>query len=556
MYEVTDPVAAEQEAIAAERERLARQEERRRNRGSGTASGFMRRKWRWLGVNDDQAIEAVRGLLTDIAAGTSLSEDQHATVGRALEGSPDRETLLPAVQAGLRSLPAATVLLHLRELWSSGVRWLNEAGNGRCRILCSTAPGIELVTGRSRTISGGPAFSLFTSAATRGAIPLPVRFLAELLPWAPLSVLDDLVDHEGLFPDDKPWEARAEADGRYLRARMVPETVTRADAEELGWDFHLRRRAFLEGDTVVRQEPEDVWDLLYDVLMDGDISSIGALDSALPRAQQIELRDLRSGAVTGQWPRDTLEDRGLWQLMSELWRPSEQVDPGRSEFHALVALNRAYDLTKSGDLEAAARQALSFLPGQRRTRGIPAELVSEAYAIAAYAAAVNNKLDTAEEYAAKAVPATGGVAQNNLTLVRRWRETTRNNRDPVTNPFLEVGLDHGSTEWEQHCREVFRLCQGDLEGQARLNRAQDRIDGAQRHAAGFDVFFRIPLDRTRYVMPKAVPLRLVPPLEPLPRRTSVTSGGDLEAIRARAAVELIDDFRTTAPHLDRHGTTF
>ncbi|MFF8310440.1 hypothetical protein [Streptomyces lydicus] len=554
MYEVTDPVAAEQAAIAAENERLARQEEQRRNRGSGAASGFARRKWRWLGVGGDEAIEAVRGLLTDIVKTGELTEGQHTTVGRALEGSPDREALLPAVQAGLSRLPADAVLLHLRELWSTGVRWLNAAGLDRCRILCSTAPGMELITGRSHAVSGGPAFSLFTSAATRGAIPVPTRFLPELLPWAPLSVLDDLVDHGGLLPDDKPWAARVAAECTYLRARMVPESITPTEAEELGWESYLRRNAFLEGGALLRRDPEDVWDLLYDVLVDGDLSSLEALDSALPRTQQIELRDLRSGALSGQWTPGTLEDRGLWVLMFELWRPREQVDPGRSEFHALVALNRAYDLLKAGDLEAAARQALPFLPGTGRRRTVPAQLVPEAYTIAAYVAAVNGKLDTAEEYAVEAASASDGVAQRNLRLVRAWQGATRNNRGPVTNPFLEVGLDHGSAAWEPHCREVFRLCQGDLEGQSRLNLAEDRIRAAQRHDAGFDVFFRIPLDRSRFMMPRAVPLKLVPPLEPLPRQTQLTSGADLESIRARAAVELLGDFRTTAPHLDRHST--
>ncbi|GBQ03680.1 hypothetical protein SSP531S_51550 [Streptomyces spongiicola] len=553
MYEVTDPVAAEQAAIAAENERLARQEERRRGRGSGAASGFARRKWRWLGVGGDEAIAAARGLLTEILESAQLPATQHATIERALEGSPDRETLLPAVHKGLSVLPADSVLLHLEELWATGVRWLTAAGADRCRVLCST-PGREPVTGRSHAVSGGPAFSLFVSAATRGAVPVPTRFLPELLPWAPLSVIDDLVDHGGLLPEDRPWAVRAAGEGTYLRARMVPATVTPADAEALGWQSFLRRRDFLAGGTPVRQEPEDVWDLLYDVLVAGDPSCLGALDSALPRAQQIELRDLRSGALNGQWKPDVLGDRGLWTLMHELWKPQEHVDPGRSEFHALVALNRAYGLLKAGDPESAARQALPFLPGAGRPRAIPAQLVPEAYTIAAYAAAVNGTLDQAEEYAVEAALSSDAAAQSNLELVRTWQRTTRNNRGPVTNPFLDVGLDHGSADWEPHCREIFRMCKGDQEGESRLNEAEDRIRTAQRHGSGFDEFFRVPLDRSRLRIPSAVSHRLVPPLEPLPRRTGPTSGTELEAIRARAALELLDDFRTTAPHLDRHGS--
>ncbi len=71
-----------------------------------------------------------------------------------------------------------------------------------------------------------------------------------------------------------------------------------------------------------------MWDLLYDVVMDGDVTAVDALDAALPRPQQIELRDLKSGALSGQWPPSMTEDRGLWLLMAALWRPKGLVDAG------------------------------------------------------------------------------------------------------------------------------------------------------------------------------------------------------------------------------------
>ncbi|WP_127353818.1 hypothetical protein [Actinacidiphila soli] len=551
---MTDPVAARRAAIAAEKQRLARARERRQSQGPSGVSGFAQRKWRWLGVGGSEAVEAVLAMLAEITPAPSLPEDQRTVLVQALEGAPDREVLLPAVRAGLGTLPPGSVLTHLRSLWSAGVRWLNEPGLERCRVLCSTAPGLELISKRSRAVSGGPAFSLFATAATRGAIPVPNRFLNELLAWAPLSVIDDLVEHGGLLPEDEPWQARDEAEGLYLRARLGPATVTREEAELLGWDSYLRRRAFLAGETLLRQEPEDVWDLLYDVVMDGDVSAVDALDAVLPRAQQIELRNLKSGSLSGQWPVEMTEDRGLWLLMAALWQPQELIDAGRSPFYALVAVNRAYDLVKSGEAEAAARQARSFTRGGTG-RSVPAGLVPEAYAIAAYAAAVSGDLETAEEHAGKSAERGGDIAERNLALVRAWRATTRNNRGPVTNPFLELGLDHGVGGWEERCREIFRQREGDPVAQARLNRAEDRIRDALRGDAGWDVFFQLPLDRSRYVMPSAVPRQLVPPLQAVPRRTSLTSGADLEAIRARAAVELLDDFRSTAPHLDRHGPT-
>jgi hypothetical protein len=565
VYDMTDPVAARRAAKAAERERLARARERQ-GHGSGTMSGFGRRKWRWVGVDGTEAVDAVLALLTETVAAPGVPDDQRAVLQQALAGDPPRETLLPAVRTALTALPPESVLRHLRALWAGGVRWLNEAGSERCRLLCSPAPGVELLDKRAHTVTGGPAYSLFATAATRGAIPVPNRHLDELLSLAPLPVLDDLIDHGGLMPEDEPWTRRDNPqENLYLRARLTPGTIRPEEAERLHWTAYLRRRAFLQSEALVRQEPDDVWDLLYDVVVDGDLTAVDALDAALPRPQQIELRDIRSGALTGQWPLAITEDRGLWQLLYALWQPADYVDAGRSPFYALVALNRAYDLVKAGDLEAAARQARSLVRTSDRERRVPEELVQEGCAIAAYTAVEQSQqlttpsqrdklLDAAEEYAVKAAELGGEAAERNLRILRVWRATRRNDRGPFTNPFLAIGLDHGSARWEERCREIFRETVGDPAAQSRLNESEGRIRTALRGDAGWDVFYRLPLAPSRYVMPTEAPQHLVPPQEPLPRRTPDLGGAELEAIRVRAAVELLDDFRTTAPRVDRHST--
>ncbi|MEG9547075.1 MULTISPECIES: hypothetical protein [Streptomyces griseus group] len=562
---MTDPVAARQAAKAAERERLKRARERREIQGSSSVSSFVQRKWRWLGVGDGEAVEVVLAMLTEAVAATGLPEAERAILTQAIGGDPDRDSLLPAVRTGLGLLSPESVLGHLRSLWAGGVRWLNEPGLERCRVLCSTAPSLQLVGNRSHALSGGPAFSLFATACTRGAIPVPNRFLDELLERAPLSVIDDLVDHGGLMPEDAPWTRRDEQEGLYLRARLAPATVSGEQAERLAWQAYLRRQSFLGDDDLARQDPDDVWDLLYDVVMDGDVTAVDALDAALPRPQQIELRDLKSGALSGQWPPSMTEDRGLWLLMAALWRPKSLVDAGRSPFYALVALNRTYDLVKAGDLEAAAQQARSLTRDSVSYRKVPAELAEEANALAAYVAARQSErlesrterdrlLDFSEEHARRAATRGGVAAERNLRLLRVWRGTRRNDRGPFGNPFLDIGLDHGAGGWEERCRDIFREREGDARAQSELNMAEERIRDALRGDAGWDVFYQLPLDRARYVMPSQVPNHLVPPVEALPRRTALTSGGDLEAIRARAAVELLDDFRTTAPRLDRHSS--
>ncbi|MFG2648942.1 hypothetical protein [Streptomyces sp. NPDC048436] len=566
MYDITDPVAARHAAKAAEQERLARARDRRENQAVSGVSGFVQRKWRWLGVGGGEAVESVLAMLTEAVAATEVPSAERAILERALQGDPDREALMPAVHAGLSAMPPESVLAHLRSLWAADVRWLNEAGLDRCRLLCSTAPGLDLVSKRSHAVAGGPAFSLFATAATRGAVPVPNRFLDELLPWAPLSVLDDLIDHGGLVREDAPWTKRDEGEALYLLARLAPGQVTSEQAKRRNWQAYLRRQSFLLGETLVRQEPDDVWDLLCDVVMDGDVTSMAALDAALPRAQQVELRDLKSGALSGQWPAGMVEDRGLWLLMATLWSPGELVDAGRSPFYALVAVNRAYDLVKTGGLEAAARQARSLTRDGSGSRKVPVELVQEGYALAAYAAARQSEqadsrterdklLEAAEDYVDRAAAQGGAVAESNLRLFRAWRGMRRNDRGPFSNPFLDIGLEHGADGWEQRCREIFRQHEGDAKAQSQLNMAEERIRGAQRGEAGWDVFYQLPLDRSRYVLPSQVPQHLVPQVEAMPRRTPVTSGSELEAIRARAAVELLANFRTTAPRLDRHSST-
>lgn len=521
---MTDPVAARQAAKAAERERLKRARERREIQGSSSVSSFVQRKWRWLGVGDGEAVEVVLAMLVEAVAATGLPEAERAILTQAIGGDPDRDSLLPAVRTGLGLLSPESVLGHLRSLWAGGVRWLNEPGLERCRVLCSTAPSLQLVGNRSHALSGGPAFSLFATACTRGAIPVPNRFLDELLEWAPLSVIDDLVDHGGLMPEDAPWTRRDEQEGLYLRARLAPATVSGEQAERLAWQAYLRRQSFLGDDDLARQEPDDVWDLLYDVVMDGDVTAVDALDAALPRPQQIELRDLKSGALSGQWPPSMTEDRGLWLLMAALWRPKGLVDAGRSPFYALVALNRAYDLVKAGDLEAAAQQARSLTRDSVSNRRVPADLAEEANALAAYAAATQSEriesrterdrlLDSAEEHASRAAARGGAVAERNLRLLRAWRGTRRNDRGPFGNPFLDIGLDHGAGGWEERCRDIFREREGDAKAQSELNMAEERIRDALR-GSGWDVFYRLPLDRSRYVMPSQAPNHLVPPWRP------------------------------------------
>ncbi|MDX3640663.1 hypothetical protein [Streptomyces sp. MB09-02B] len=562
---MTDPVAARKAAIEAEKRRLAEQRQRREAAPSHRTSGFLLRKWRWLGVNGEEAVHAVLEVLEELqSANADLGGDadghHEEQLRKAIAGSPEADSLLPAVGALLKRATPIDVLRHLRALHAVGVEWLTPEGTGRQAVICSTAPSL-LLARSSRSLTGGPAYSLFTSVAMGGAVPVPKKMLPEVLRWAPLPVVDDLIEHGGILPEDSPWTYRADSEAVYLRARLVPREVTGDEARALEWTSFLRRADFVSGrdldpDGSDADGRPDVYELLLEASV-GDASRLHELDAALPEEQRIQLRNLKAGSYEGNWSRGFLEDRGLWALMSTLWDPDSTIDPRLSDFHAWTAIRRAYDLVIEGRVEEAGQQAAAFdrlaKPGKTLPPSMPG-MLPEALNIAAYAALAADDLQGAERLMERAAALTDEVSAN-LARIRVWRATPKNTRDPLTNPYLDLGLPHGSADWETRYRELVRESRFDTVKYARLNMIRGRLDEARRHEAGDGVFFRLPLDHTVYEAPDDVPRSLVPPLEPLPRRTSATSGAEMEAVRARAAVEILQDFRTTPPRLDRHRST-
>lgn len=557
---MTDPVAAHQAAVEAELRRLAEQERRQRSQDAGSGhrpNGFVLRKWRWLGVNGADAVIAVRDVLTEMLQSPDVREhlldDHQQQLRQALDGSPDADGLLPAVSAALRGCTPDDVLNHLRTFHAAEVEWFTHEGMARQDVLCSTAPGLLLSRARRRP-AGGPAFTLFTSVAMGGAVSLPRSLLPEVLSWAPGSVIDDLIDRATITAEDMPWQHRPEGERLYVRARLMPRSLTRDEAQALEWTAFVRRDVFVAGEELERADTQpDVYDLLTEVA-DGDLSRMHELDALLPAEQRTQLRNLKAGSYLGSWSPTFLADRGLWAMMNALWDPQTVVNPRLSDFHAWTALRRTYDLVLEGHLEEVGTQAEAFDRAGKGSGAVPSgtqEVQAEALNFAAYAALAAGDLKAAEQLLTRAEHLDPLVAHN-LRLVREWRQTPKNDRGPLTNPYLDLCLPHGCAEWESRYRDLVRESQDDVTEYARLNRIRGRIQEAGLHGAEDDVFFRLPLDMTRYEPPSDVPHSIVPPLEPLQRRTAPTGGAEIEAVRARAAVELLDDLRVTVPHLDRH----
>lgn len=270
------------EAVARERERLRALRERRDAQSADDGvDGFTVRRWRKVGVFGAQAVLQAHALLRQLA---SLTQDTtHDALADALRDEPD-DRLLPAVRTVLERADQTTVAATLTAVLSGGFLWLSEVGEQRLTAL--TAGDDTLAVSGSEDPSG--AFALLTAFATDRTATFPPRILPRVLPWIPLSVLDDLIDAGAVGPEHQPWQYRAEeAEHAYLKARLVPDQVTAEQATALNWTERQRRDAFLAGGEPLPLTG-DVYDLLEQVA-DGDASVVKELERKLPRELVLRL---------------------------------------------------------------------------------------------------------------------------------------------------------------------------------------------------------------------------------------------------------------------------
>ncbi|MDX3130919.1 hypothetical protein PV367_14235 [Streptomyces europaeiscabiei] len=233
---------ARAEAVARERERLRALRERRDAQSTDDGvDRFTEHRWRKVGVFGAQAVLQAHALLQQLA---SLAQDAtHNALADALRDEPD-DRLLPAVRTVLERADPATVAAALTAAHAGGFLWLTEVGEQRLTAL--TAGDATLAASGSDDPSG--AFARFSALATDGTATFSPRMLPRVLPWIPLSVLDDLIDAGAVGPEHQPWRCRAdEPEHAYLKARLVPDQATAEQATALEWTARQRRNAFLAG---------------------------------------------------------------------------------------------------------------------------------------------------------------------------------------------------------------------------------------------------------------------------------------------------------------------
>ena len=527
------------EAVARERERLRALRVRRDAQSADDGvDGFTVRRWRKAGVFGAQAVLQARALLQQLA---SLAQDAtRVALAGALRDEPD-ERLLPAVRTVLEGADSATVAATLSAVRAGGFLWLSEVGEQRLTAL--TAGDDPLAVPGSEDPSGASA--LLTAFATDGTAAFPPRMLPQVLPWIPLSVVDDLIDAGAVGPEHQPWQYRAEeAEHAYLKARLVPDDVTAEQATALEWTVRQRREAFLAGGEPM-SSVGDVYDLLERVA-DGDASVVKELERELPRELVLRLRRILDGVAVGNWDRDIWEDRGLWRLIFSMWEPKAAVNPSRSPLHALMALRQSYDLLCLNDLAHAASQIDKLVSFETADPAYRAEALN----FHAYTLLLREELDAAA-VVLKRISGSCEPAESNLRLIEQRRAVPRNDRPAASNPYLDLGLPHGAPSWETRYRDLRREHVHDVDVSARLNSAMKRIRDAERDEDS-SRFFVLPLDPNVFELPDEVPITLVPPLVPLARRTSPHSPEGLGLVRQRAVADLLPHLLNSPRRPDRN----
>ncbi|MFJ5142032.1 hypothetical protein [Streptomyces sp. NPDC088707] len=534
------------EAVARERERLRALRERREAQSAASGiDGFTVRRWRKAGVLGAQAVPLVHTLLRQLAdlARQAAHDFAHDALTDALRDEPD-DRLLPAVRAVLERAHPAVVAATLTEVHAGGFLWLSEAGEQRLTALTAGEDTLTVPEGEDPF----GAFAFLTESAKEGAAAFSPRVLLRVLPWIPLSVLDDLIDTGAVGPEHQPWQYRAEErEHAYLKARLVPDQVTAEQASALEWTARERRNAFLAGGEPL-PSADDVYDLLERVA-DGDASVVKELERALPRDLVLRLRRLLDGVAVGNWDRDIWEDRGLWRLIFALWEPKAAVNPSRSPLHALMALRQAYDLLCMNDLARASSQIEKLVSYEAADPACRAEALN----FHAYTLLLQEELDAAG-VVLEGIRDVHERAQANLRMIRRRRAVPRNDRPAASNPYLDLGLPHVAPSWTTRYRDLRREHVRDVDMSARLNSAMKRIRDAERDE-DWSGFFVLPLDPEVFELPDEVPVTLVPTLAPLTRRTTSHSPDGLELVRQRAVADLLPHLLNAPRRPDRNART-
>ncbi|GGL15947.1 hypothetical protein [Planomonospora parontospora] len=539
---------SQEELIAAELERRAR---KRAARSEASAVDLVMEGWASLGVQAADTVAAIRQALEQLLQDSRITDRNHRDViSRAVTEIPD--TALPsALKAALADLDPVQLVINLHRLIEAGIPWVSDRGIRRVALLAAPRPQLGTVRPLDSTLLDGDLYWRLYLAILGHPAQIHPEETIPIISQLPLPIVDDLIDMGVIGREDEPWEHREDSqEAVYLRARLAPESISRADAEHIGWKENVARHDFLNGEPVNGDELLEKLAALYT----GDTDSFFDLRTVLPPAQRSLLDEILEGARIGRWPQHVTADRGLWGLLVEQWaasvresdeqhgsdasRGSRLINATHSEFHSWYVLCVVYNWILAGQVEWAIEQAKSL----EKIKSTSPSLQVEINNLLAYLAQKPNEqryedLTKAEKLLSEVRDLHPSI-RNNLTLVQDRRMLSMNDRTSWENPYFTLGLPHGSPDWNEQWQKLSVAYRDDIEKSSIINEALERIQAARKFGSHF---FSLPLEPEIMHIPKARSGALIPPLSPLSRQTT-TNQDELQFIKSLTAHLLIEDF--------------
>ncbi|MBB5773736.1 hypothetical protein [Nonomuraea jabiensis] len=528
------------EAVAAWRQNRARRKAARSPDGRIADQSAM--AWADLGLHGRDTIENLkRGLRDLLERSPGAPEQDRLTVEEAILSAPGPD-LPHAVRGLLSAMTPLRLVEALNNLVQAGMPWLSIQGERHAQLLAMDLPGMGAMKRLSdEFLDGGPGWRCYLAALGHPA-RVAADEIGQVVPRVPLTVVDDLIDLGLIGAEDQPWRLMGDpGEGVYVRARLAPETITRADAGQLQWSEMERRHAFLDGADL---DGDDVYGMLAG-LWRGEVDV--RLRGQLPVEQQTLLDQMQHGAQVGRWPQELINDHALWGALAALWTPSEAIEAKLSEFHTWRGLYVCYLHILVGNFKKASAQIEKLLEAAATKDQHGGWLLdqcsfAEVHNMGAYLAQRNNELELAIKLLSDKDVVSDETAAQNLALIRKRRETLVNDREDWQNPYLALGLAHGDPDWKEQYRALLRIVRGNTEREAAINRAERRL----RRATSETQFFVVPLSEDIFLPPSdGRSSALLPPVEPLLRRTPASMSADFLTLRERAAEELLAEFHVS-----------
>ncbi|WP_017586969.1 hypothetical protein [Nocardiopsis ganjiahuensis] len=518
-------------ALAAERERLARV---RSEREQGRRDSI----WQEFRVSSELIADLKDAVEAAILAVGPSGGETAGKLSVLLDGKlcPEAPRVLLEL---LGKLPPDIGVLHLARLHEIGVPQVAESGHAAALISGRVEP-TEQALRKLQDFS--PELDLWRDAELLrlGAKPKsPERFLAH----APLVLIDDFLDGDPSV-SLTGGERTDGGENLYLLARRDPAKLTDEQLEAIGWQDELwRRRVATDPCQRVPAEAPESAQILQRVA-DGDPLALKLLVGLLQgKPKQLVQHVLANPDRPAGWPRAMFAERALWPVLAELCRGTDLPGNGQGPLADFVAWR---DLRAAHrDLMNVSATAYGMLAPHLESAAVWAReeaTAMEVYLDLRFADPGDSQPLHDALRRLSALDSEHPVIRGNIVWVRRHLETDRNNRGPLFNPFLELGVPHGasSEEWKEAWRGLRRELRGRTEELSDVNRAHDLLrDIEARSDLESNPLYVLPVHEEELFPSPRVPSLTIPPACPLDRRTEPLNPQERAPLREAATASVM-----------------